>query len=71
MSVKEIATIPFSEGDSGEQAVAVVRQCGNRLALALSVREDGDVEVLLDVDTAGRLAEAIKLGIESIVSTEP
>ena len=71
MSVKEIATIAFSEGDSGKEAVAIIRQCGNRLAVAVSVRDNGDVEVLLDADTAVRLADAIKLGIEMIVSAEP
>jgi len=71
MITKEIATIPFTDADSGNEAIAVVRQCGDRLAIAFSVHENGDLEVLLDVDTAKRFTNAITLGIESIASAVP
>ncbi|GAB6188040.1 hypothetical protein [Thermopirellula anaerolimosa] len=66
MTPREIATIVFTEADSGNDAVAIVRQCGKRLAVALSVQDNGDLEVLLDVETATRLLEAIKVGIDVI-----
>jgi len=68
MIIKEIATIPFIDADSGNEAVAIVRQCGDRLAIAVSLRKNGDIEVLLDADTAKRFASAMALGIESIAA---
>jgi hypothetical protein len=66
MAIKEIVTIPFTDADSGNEAVVVVRRCGDRLALAVSVRDNGDIEVVLDANTARRFADAVRIGTESI-----
>ena len=68
MTTKQIATISFTDGDSGGEALVAVRQCGEMLALAVSLREDGDIQVLLDAETARHFADAIRLGVESIAS---
>jgi hypothetical protein len=64
---REVATIPFSDGDSGGNAMAIVRQCGDRIALCVSIEEGGDIEVLIDVATTERLIDALKRGVDQIM----
>jgi hypothetical protein len=66
MVVSELATISFRDGDTGESAVMIVRQCDRSLALAISLQGDGDMQVLLDAASAEKLANALKKGIEKI-----
>jgi hypothetical protein len=66
MMIEELATISFRDGDSGSDAVAIVRRCGDGVALAISLRSNGDVEVLADASTARTIAEAIMRGVELI-----
>jgi hypothetical protein len=66
METKELATIMFSDGDSGEPTVAVVRQCDSNIGLALSIQGNGDLEVFLDVASARKLIHAITQGIAMI-----
>jgi len=70
MIIDELATITFVDGDSGNSAVAVVRRCGDKIAVALSIERNGDIEVLLDMDSAGKLQQAIRSGIEMISNTK-
>jgi hypothetical protein len=66
MEFSEIATIAFTDCESGDSAVAIVRQCGGVLGVALSLKHDGDVEVFLDPASARKLASAIAQGVEKI-----
>lgn len=52
-------TINFVDKDSGQDGLAVVRVEGAVIGLALSLRDDGDIEVFLDKDEAARLAAAL------------
>lgn len=53
-------TIPFRDYESHDEGVAVIRQVPeNHVAFALSLRRNGDMEVVLDTRTARLLAEAI------------
>jgi hypothetical protein len=70
MIIKEIATIPFRDDETGDNAFAIVRRCGDRVAVALTVEHGNDMEVFLDVDVARRLAETINEGIKLIGSTD-
>ena len=58
MTIKNIAH-PSNDGDSGKEAIIVVRQCDDMLAIAVSLRDNGDIEVLLDANAVRRLADAI------------
>lgn len=66
MEIIELATILFRDGDSGEPAVAIVRKCESNVAVSLSIQQNGDLEVLLDVASAQKLANAIKHGVDLI-----
>jgi hypothetical protein len=58
--MREIATISFLDADSGEDALAIVRTGRARIALCLSLRENGDTEVVLSPSDCQALVEALK-----------
>ena len=62
MHLSEIATICFTDLESGDEAVAVIRAGEGRLALCLSLAKDGDVEVVLASEDCDRLLAAIQRG---------
>ena len=64
MNTKHISTISFCDGDSGSEAIAIIRQCGDMIALTISIRSNGDLSVMIDVSTALELVEALNRGIE-------
>ena len=66
MMIKEIATIPFADGESGDDGIAVIRQCDEQVALAFSLQSNGDLEVSIDVNTARKLADALNHAIDLI-----
>lgn len=55
----EQRTFNFSDLDDGDEAVVIVRAVSGRVGLALSKREDGDVEVFMPTDVASALADAL------------
>lgn len=61
MVTKEIATIQIIDDDSGEEAVAIVRVVEGRIALCLSLEENGDVEVVMKPGESESLLEALRL----------
>jgi hypothetical protein len=61
--MKEAATITFRDDDSSDEAVAIVRYDEGRVALCLSLKSDGDVEVVMKKADAGTLIEALKRAI--------
>jgi hypothetical protein len=54
-----IATIPFVNGASHQEGLAVVRAVGDHVALCLSFRADGDIEVVVSRDIAVAIANAL------------
>jgi hypothetical protein len=58
--MNEAATIIFKDADSSDEAVAIVRYDESRVALCLSRKSNGDVEVVMEKADAGRLVEALK-----------
>ena len=56
----EIATIRFSDRESGDEAVVVVRAIGETTGLALSLMKSGDVEVFFGVEQLDQLMGALQ-----------
>ena len=56
----QIATIPFTDHDCGDEAVAIVRVEGGAAGLALSLKRDGDIEVFLGPEELSQLIEALR-----------
>ena len=54
------STINFVDKDSGQEGFAAVRVEGAIVGLALSLRDDGDIEVFLDKGEAAQLAAALE-----------
>ena len=61
--MKEAATITFQDADSSEEAVAIVRYDERRVALCLSLKSDGDVEVVMRKVDVGKLIEALQKAV--------
>jgi hypothetical protein len=60
MSNREVATLHFTDSDSNDEAVAVVRTCGGSIALALSLEHGADVEVVPTPRDCERLLAALR-----------
>jgi hypothetical protein len=56
----EVANLAFVDGDSGDEGFAVVRVEGQLVGLALSLRDDGDLEVFLDAKALDPLIQALR-----------
>jgi len=57
--MKEAATITMMDIKSSEEAYAIVRYSPDSVALCLSLKSNGDVEVLLSKSDAKALVEAL------------
>jgi hypothetical protein len=55
----EAATIMFQDADSSDEAVAIVRYDADHVALGLSLKGDGDLEVLMKKADAKKLSDAL------------
>src|SRR5712691_12824515 len=66
MDVIEIASIPFVDTASKEEGAAIVRRTATSVGLALTLREDGDIEVFLALEQAKLLAGALQCAIQQI-----
>jgi hypothetical protein len=57
----EAATITFQDdAGSSDEAVAIVRYDESRVALCLSLKSDGDIEVVMKKADAKRLIEGLQ-----------
>jgi hypothetical protein len=57
--MENVATLRFTDIDSGDEGLAIVRADGGAVAVALSLRNDGDIELVLPVDAARQLRDAL------------
>ena len=57
--MKEAATIKFRDSETGDEAVAIVRYDKRHIALCLSLKPNGDVEVVMGAVEARKLLEAL------------
>jgi hypothetical protein len=63
--MKELATITFQDAGSSDEAVAIVRYEEDRVALCLSLKSNGDVDVVMKKADAAKLVEALNRAINS------
>ena len=64
--MKEAATIKFNDAESSDEAVAIVRCDVSRVALCLSLKSNGELEVVMNKADAGKLAEALKRVLDQV-----
>jgi hypothetical protein len=63
--MKEIDTITFQEHETGDEAVAVIQSAPGQVSLALSIRTDGDLMVVMSTPDARRLVVSLQLAIDA------
>jgi hypothetical protein len=56
----QIAMIEFRDAESGDDAIAIVKAAPGLVVVALSLRSDGDIQVLLPPAVAHALLEALQ-----------
>ena len=64
--MKEAATIKFNDAESSDEVVAIVRCDESRVALCLSLKSNGELEVVMNKADAGKLAEALKRVLDQV-----
>ena len=61
--MEEAATIAFKDFNSMDEAYAIVRFDGSSVALCLSLKSNGDLEVVMRKEDAILLLEALKVAV--------
>ena len=61
--MKEAATINFTEVDNSDDACAVVRYDEASVAICISLKSNGDMEVVMRKEDAKQLMDALKKAI--------
>jgi hypothetical protein len=62
---KNMTTIEFYDVESQSPACVIVRRCDDRIALTISLKSAGDVEALLDRNSAERLVWALEIALKA------
>jgi hypothetical protein len=57
--MEHIATIAFTDSDSHDHAHVIVRAGAGEVALAITLRTGGDVEVVMPAETCRELTRAL------------
>lgn len=58
--MNEITTLAIQDIESSDEALAIVRYGKDRIALALSQKSNGDIEIVMNKANALALSEALK-----------
>ena len=58
-----VATVEFRDVESGDEGIALVRSGPGVVSLALSLRNDGDIEVFLPLTAARDLLDAMRRAV--------
>jgi hypothetical protein len=69
--MESIATISFSDVESGDEALVLLRAEEGKLALGLSLRKNGDFEVFLGPKECDKLMAALQRGIALVKGKPP
>jgi hypothetical protein len=67
----QVATIPFTDRDSGDEAMALVRIEGETIGLALSLKQNGDTEVFFGRRELEHLIEALQKAQAALPGVKP
>jgi len=59
MNMHPVATVEFVDRETTDGGIATVRASKGSVALGLSLRANGDIEVFLDAKACHRLTEAL------------
>lgn len=62
--MKEIATIAFYDNNTLDEGVAIIRCNSNQIALAFSLKLDGDIEVIMSREDAKKIFNSLKLALD-------
>ena len=62
--MKEAATIKFTELETADEALAIVRYDEVAVAVCLSVKSTGDLEVVMTKENARDLMEALRAAVD-------
>ena len=65
MENSNVATIQFTDAESGDAGVAIVRLTDKAIGLCLSLQSNGDIEVFLSSTDADRLVVALSEAISA------
>jgi hypothetical protein len=58
--MQEATTITFRDAETSDEGIAIVRYDESCVALCLSLKSDGDIEVVMKKSDAGKLIEGLK-----------
>lgn len=61
--MKEATTITFQDAESSDEAIAIVRYDESNVALCLSLKSNGDIEVVMNKADAYKLIEALTTAV--------
>jgi hypothetical protein len=61
--LKDVSTLQFTDLDSHDEVLAIIRANPGIVALALSLKTDGDLEVFFDEKTAQELVDALSTAL--------
>jgi hypothetical protein len=67
----QVAMIPLTDRDRGDEAFALVRVEGEVVGLALSLRQNGDIEVFFGRQELGQLIEALQNAQAALPGVKP
>ena len=62
--MKNAGTITFIDSESGAEALAIVRYNDKEVAICLSLKTNGDLEVVMPRESAISLFEALRIAIQ-------
>ena len=60
---EDSTTITFRDHAENQEGFAVIRRFGDKVAICLSLEENGDVEALIEKEVVERLIDSLKLAI--------
>lgn len=63
MDIIHIGSCQFTDNISGESSFMIVKLAENSIGLGLSLEEDGDAEVFLDMDKCQQLIEWLSIAL--------
>jgi hypothetical protein len=64
MKIENIDTINFQDHGEGGDGCLIVRRCDDFVALCISLKENGDIEGVMDKKVALSLIEALQKAVE-------
>ena len=65
--MNEVRTIQFSDAETQEAVVAIVRADKQIVSLAVSLQSDGDFEVFLPIDICRSLIDAMTEAVDDAI----